>query len=97
MIQIYVKGNIFLLVIIIVIMIGLTVIDLKSKSGITEKLTVNITKKKEEKRKRFSLYIFKAFRALGKILGGARDYMVLTGIHGDLVNFREKAQFDTHG
>ncbi|KAG2233185.1 hypothetical protein INT48_005023 [Thamnidium elegans] len=38
-----------------------------------------------------------AFRALGKILGGARDYMVLTGIHGDLVNFREKTQFDTQG
>lgn len=53
--------------------------------------------KKKEKRKGFSLYIFKAFRALGKILGGARDYMVLTGIHGELVNFREKAQFDTHG
>lgn len=45
----------------------------------------------------FSCILFKAFRALGKILGGARDYMVLTGIHGDLVNFREKAQFDTQG
>lgn len=39
----------------------------------------------------------KAFRGLGRLLGGARDYMILTGIHGDLVNFNEKAQFDTQG
>lgn len=42
-------------------------------------------------------HIDQAFRALGQLLGGARDYMVLTGIHGDLVNFKEKAQFDTQG
>ncbi|CEP14685.1 hypothetical protein [Parasitella parasitica] len=38
-----------------------------------------------------------AFRALGRLLGSARDFMILTGIHGDLVNFTEKAQFDTQG
>ncbi|CAO0791616.1 unnamed protein product [Mucor circinelloides] len=38
-----------------------------------------------------------AFRALGRLLGSARDFMILTGIHGDLVNFSEKAQFDTQG
>lgn len=38
-----------------------------------------------------------AFRALGRLLGSARDFMILTGIHGELVNFSEKAQFDTQG
>lgn len=38
-----------------------------------------------------------AFRALGRLLGAARDLMVLTGDHGNLVNFEEQAQFDTQG
>lgn len=30
-------------------------------------------------------------------MGAARDLMVLTGDHGNLVNFEEQAQFDTQG
>ncbi|KAI8974293.1 glycoside hydrolase superfamily [Pilobolus umbonatus] len=38
-----------------------------------------------------------AFRALGRLLGSARDPMVLSGLHDELVQFNEKAQFETQG
>lgn len=41
--------------------------------------------------------MYVAFRALGRLLGSAVDYMALSGLHGELVNFSEKAVFDTQG
>ncbi|KAI9023835.1 glycoside hydrolase superfamily [Phycomyces nitens] len=38
-----------------------------------------------------------AFRALGRLLGAARDSRVATGKHGLLLNFTEQAQFETQG
>ncbi|KAI8373056.1 uncharacterized protein BYT42DRAFT_56782 [Radiomyces spectabilis] len=38
-----------------------------------------------------------AFRALGRLLGAARDLLILSGEHGPLVTFSEEAQFDTQG
>ncbi|KAI9249764.1 glycoside hydrolase superfamily [Phascolomyces articulosus] len=51
---------------------------------------------------RFEIYVryhrkIEAFRAIGRLLGAARDLMVLTGEHGALVNFTEQNQFDTQG
>jgi hypothetical protein len=39
----------------------------------------------------------KAFRAVGRLLGSARDDHILKTLHGDLVTFTERAQFDTQG
>ncbi|KAJ8651597.1 hypothetical protein O0I10_012834 [Lichtheimia ornata] len=51
---------------------------------------------------RFEVYVryhrkLEAFRAIGRLLGAARDLLVLTDDHGPLVNFSEQAQFDTQG
>ncbi|ORZ02623.1 glycoside hydrolase superfamily [Syncephalastrum racemosum] len=52
---------------------------------------------------RFDIYIryhrkIEAFRALGRLLGAARDASIAYSTeHGHLVNFSEQAQFDTQG